>query len=216
VDQGRGEAMAPQGSEEFMPVDVDENTEIESLIQQPAVKSQHGRWTRKALVLLAVVACVAALAVYGTTGVRDGSQSTSVVQLVENDECTDLQGIEARCRYVQWDYSISKCNKHVDLTCVPTRARTNGKTCKEWCAQDNKGYICLRAQDNDGNCKGHKSHDRQSTENNGCDQSWGDQICQCGKKLCQDAHSCATHNVGRYGCNAEEKERCPKACKVCS
>merc|ERR1712062_22967 len=85
------------------------------------------------------------MGIYGTTGVRYGSQSTSVVQLIENDQCTDLQGIEARCKYVRWHHKISKCNKHVDVTCVPTRARTRG-TCNEWCAQRGLGYICLRAK----------------------------------------------------------------------
>jgi len=191
----------------------------ESLIEQPVVQSEHGRRMRYALVLVAVAACVTAVIMYRTGGVQIGRQSTDTVQLIqttiENDQCTSLQGVEARCKYAQWDSSISRSNDHVDVTCVPTRARTNGK-CSDWCAK--YGYICLRAQDNDGNCKVNKNHANRgkSTANNGCEQDWGDQICQCGKKLCQDAHSCASENMGRYGsCSEAEKRRCPVSCKVC-
>lgn len=207
-----------------MPVNLDENTEIESLIQQPAVESQHGRWTRMALALLAAAAGVAALAGYHATGPGHASQSISVMQLTENDECEKLTDSMANCPYVRWHHTISKSNSHVDLTCVPKRARTKGKTCKEWCEQGTLGYVCLRGQDNQGGakhnqCVANKNHDNRgkSADNNGCDQSWGDQICQCGKVHCHDAFSCATEKTGRYGhCNAEEKRRCPKACKVCS
>merc|ERR1719195_2595917 len=166
--------MTPQGSEEYMPVNLDENTEIESLIQQPAVESQHGRWTRMALALLAAAAGVAALAGYHATGPGHASQSISVMQLTENDECEKLTDSIARCPYVRWHHTISKSNSHVDLTCVPKRAHTKGKTCKEWCEQGTLGYVCLRGQDNQGGakhnqCVANKNHDNRgkSADNKG-------------------------------------------------
>eukprot|EP01051_Picozoa_sp_SAG22_P003441 SAG22_NODE_167_length_16764_cov_34.845245_5_plen_742_part_00 len=59
-------------------------------------------------------------------------------------------------------------------------ARTGGGNCNTWCAAHG-GRVCLHAQDQLGSsCDLDDNHDRQSTDNNGCDQNWGNQICGCG------------------------------------
>lgn len=51
--------------------------------------------------------------------------------------------------------------------------------CKTYC--EGQGKTCLRAQDADGgNCNLYDGHNRQTMLENGCLQSWGDQVCACG------------------------------------
>jgi hypothetical protein len=97
---------------------------------------------------------------------------------VETSNCPDVQG---------WDETIDitgLTTKTITLLCVSQHASTGGSSCTTWCSSrtDSSGnnYECIRAQDNAGGCNLDSRHSRQSTANNGCDQNWGDQICQCG------------------------------------
>ena len=58
-------------------------------------------------------------------------------------------------------------------------ATTGGQTCRQWC--NARGFSCHHAQDNTGStCNLDENHERKTTDNNGCDQGWGGQICGCG------------------------------------
>ena len=116
-----------------------------------------------------------------------------------------LAGDESVCRNIPntaWDHSI-----HVpDMTQVCTIfANTASGSCNTWCAAH--GLRCQFAQDNDGGCAPYPGHDRQSTANNGCDQTWGNQLCGCsqlgsGHRRLEDDHPdnenlTATHQLRR-------------------
>jgi len=96
---------------------------------------------------------------------------------VEYAECPGLH--ETTCgTNLNWHASVGV---RTDATkrCVPGWAMTSGGTCKQWC--DERGFVCLRAQDNHGGrCTLGPEHTRQTTDENGCLQQWGDQVCECG------------------------------------
>ena len=50
----------------------------------------------------------------------------------------------------------------------------------EWC--EDCELKCYRAQDNANECNLSPDHERKTTDNNGCEQDWGAQICQCGEQ----------------------------------
>jgi hypothetical protein len=57
-------------------------------------------------------------------------------------------------------------------------AATGGDNCNNYCAA--LGRPCMQAQDNVGACGIGGDHTRQDTDQNGCLQNWGGQICGCG------------------------------------
>ena len=52
--------------------------------------------------------------------------------------------------------------------------------CSQWCEQS--GLKCYRAQDDSNGCNLNADHERKTTDNNGCEQGWGSQMCQCGQQ----------------------------------
>jgi len=96
---------------------------------------------------------------------------------VQYVECPGLH--ETTCgTNLNWHGSI-QVRTDATKRCVPGFARTAGGSCREWCAD--RGFVCLRAQDSHGGrCNLWPEHTRQTTEDNGCLQKWGDQVCECG------------------------------------
>jgi len=108
---------------------------------------------------------------------------------VEYTECPGLH--ETTCgTNLNWHQSVGV---RTDATkrCVPGYARTGTgdsiqtrRSCTQWCEE--RGFVCLRAQDvvgHDivgGRCNLNPEHTRQTTEENGCLQTWNDQVCECG------------------------------------
>eukprot|EP00658_Telonema_sp_P-2_P066181 TRINITY_DN5525_c0_g1_i3.p1 TRINITY_DN5525_c0_g1~~TRINITY_DN5525_c0_g1_i3.p1 ORF type:complete len:184 (-),score=12.53 TRINITY_DN5525_c0_g1_i3:245-796(-) len=71
-------------------------------------------------------------------------------------------------------------NDHVDpqFEACHVRAQTQNGTCATWC--HNHNMTCVHAQDNvDGSCELDPRHTRQTIANNGCHQSWAEQVCGC-------------------------------------
>jgi len=96
----------------------------------------------------------------------DGVKGTSWCSVDENAWHHTIE------RHPQWAHKYS-------TICKPTHVSTGGQSCSAHC--ESKGYVCIRAQDNKGGCNLDGNHHRKSMDNNGCDQTWGDQVCQCGK-----------------------------------
>merc|ERR1719310_1768223 len=96
------------------------------------------------------------------------------------EECAGLSGTS--CKSVSgWHSTISLKAGDATKMCFTKVAQTSGTSCNSWCKKS--GLDCLRAQDNKGSgCDLDGNHQRKSTANNGCDQTWGNQLCQCGKK----------------------------------
>lgn len=76
----------------------------------------------------------------------------------------------------EWHPSIDM-SKYVGTTVCNVLVSTGGSTCADYCAS--QGETCRHAQDNNGGCELAAEHERQDTSQNGCLQSWGDQICGC-------------------------------------
>ena len=93
----------------------------------------------------------------------DGINPASYTQ-----ECSDI---------TEWHATIDMSSYSPTDVCTML-VSTSGSTCGDYCAS--QGRVCMHAQDNDGGCALAAAHDRQTTVNNGCDQTWGDQICGCG------------------------------------
>jgi len=68
-------------------------------------------------------------------------------------------------------------SEYVGTTVCNVLVSTGGTTCADYCAS--QGETCRHAQDNQNGCNLAAAHDRQDTSQNGCLQSWGDQICGC-------------------------------------
>eukprot|EP00658_Telonema_sp_P-2_P078073 TRINITY_DN7226_c0_g2_i5.p1 TRINITY_DN7226_c0_g2~~TRINITY_DN7226_c0_g2_i5.p1 ORF type:complete len:580 (-),score=30.45 TRINITY_DN7226_c0_g2_i5:300-2039(-) len=104
---------------------------------------------------------------------------------LDTDDCQDVvgmagPGVATGCNGVPLEAWISAppngsvCNLLV---------RTAGTTCAAFCSS--VGMRCLRGQDNVGNtCSPDPRHSRQSTADNGCQQSWNNQLCSCGLEEC--------------------------------
>ena len=71
----------------------------------------------------------------------------------------------------EWHSSID----HSESGCV-AEVRTEGGDCETFC--ESVGSRCIYAQDNInyGGCTLNSDHERQSTINNGCSQTWGAQV----------------------------------------
>jgi hypothetical protein len=73
--------------------------------------------------------------------------------------------------------SIDLSAAEVARTCA-VHAVTRGSTCHDFC--QGRGRRCAWAQDNRGSsCDLDGNHARQRTDENGCNQVWGNQICGC-------------------------------------
>ena len=54
-------------------------------------------------------------------------------------------------------------------------------------------------QDNvGGSCKLDKRHTRKRTSNNGCDQRWSNQVCECGKPCGMCTDTCMDMHIGTF------------------
>jgi hypothetical protein len=84
-----------------------------------------------------------------------------------NQECAEV---------TEWHPSIDM-SEYVGTTVCNVLVSTGGTTCADYCAS--QGETCRHAQDNQNGCNLAAAHDRQDTSQNGCLQSWGDQICGC-------------------------------------
>jgi len=99
------------------------------------------------------------------------------------------------CKISGWHSLVSE--RKGWALCPQTLVSTGGKTCSEHCKKF--GLQCARAQDNvGGSCKLDKRHTRKRTSNNGCDQRWSNQVCECGKP-CGTVNT--VHTVARRGCS---------------
>ena len=79
-------------------------------------------------------------------------------------------------------HSTVDTNTYVETEVCNLRVATAGGTCADYCAT--QGRVCRHAQDNTGDtCVLDAAHDRQTTEQNGCLQGWGDQVCGCGSLM---------------------------------
>jgi hypothetical protein len=108
--------------------------------------------------------------------------STPEATLPPEQECSDLNSdVQKSCAMPMWHDLINLEAQTVNMMCTPKLVLTKGSTCEQWCSSH--GYHCLRAQDNTKNtCNLDDKHTRQSTADNGCNQKWNNQVCQCGKK----------------------------------
>jgi len=95
--------------------------------------------------------------------------SAQVVQAAaETIDCSSMGGTDCGTSLGSWAGPS---------TCVH-QVSTNGGSCKSYCAVRN--MACAKGMDNSGTCTlNEDGHDRQTTEENGCLQAWGDQICAC-------------------------------------
>jgi len=110
------------------------------------------------------------------------ASTTTEAALPPEKECPKLNSdVQKSCGIDKWHDLINLDAKTVKMMCAPKLVLSKGSTCEQWCSKH--GYHCLRAQDNTKNtCNLDGKHTRQSTANNGCDQKWNNQVCQCGKK----------------------------------
>jgi len=77
---------------------------------------------------------------------------------------------------------VAKVDSKFSVVCTPTHALTRYRdTCETWCRAQK--LECVRGQDNRGGCKLDPRHSRKDTSNNGCNQKWNDQVCQCGASV---------------------------------
>jgi len=106
-----------------------------------------------------------------------------------------ITGVKQRCKAPSACASAEKGHKACEINdwhnlhvqerknwgyCAQTLVNTHGKTCTDHCKKF--GLQCARAQDNvGGSCKLDQRHTRQSTGNNGCEQKWHNQVCECGE-----------------------------------
>eukprot|EP01050_Picozoa_sp_SAG11_P019546 SAG11_NODE_3131_length_2664_cov_5.587914_1_plen_367_part_10 len=96
-----------------------------------------------------------------------------------NDIATDSY-VQQCSDTMEWHASIDMSSYSSTEVCN-VQVNTGGGTCADYCAE--QGRVCMHAQDNAaGGCDlGDLSmHERQDTSQNGCLQTWGDQICGCG------------------------------------
>ena len=93
-------------------------------------------------------------------------------------DCSGLDGYNEECpQLTEWHASIDM-SAYVGTAVCNVVVSTGGGTCADYCAS--QGGVCRHAQDNAGSgCELDPAHDRQNTEQNGCLQTWGDQICGC-------------------------------------
>lgn len=113
-----------------------------------------------------------------------GKKEVQGCRLPGGKTCNSLSG--------SWVPSIAENT----LQCADVVAWTNGGTCNKWCAD--RGFKCLRAQDNhrvSDACSLDPGHQRQTQEENGCNQQWKTQICTCGN----------VQMNGNVQCSEEEK-----------
>jgi len=96
---------------------------------------------------------------------------------------------DANGEYVEW--KVMDPEQFAMNAQVVTYARTNGKTCSQWCRAVHK-LPCVRGMDDahhqSTNLKGAKStqcsvwpkgHSRKTVKNAGCEQTWATQMCAC-------------------------------------
>merc|ERR1719210_2279974 len=114
-----------------------------------------------------------------TTTTTTTATTTTTTALPSEQECPGLVGTSCH-DIVGWHDTIELEAQDVDMICVAMLATTGGNTCATWC--ENAGYDCIRAQDDkDSVCTLDQNHTRQTTIDNGCQQSWHNQMCQCGR-----------------------------------
>ena len=93
----------------------------------------------------------------------------------------DSSSYTQQCNEItEWHPSIDLSGYAPSDVCT-VHVSTNDQTCNDYC--EGQGLTCHHAQDNaGGGCDlgDHALHERQSQDQNGCDQHWGDQICSCG------------------------------------
>eukprot|EP00658_Telonema_sp_P-2_P059656 TRINITY_DN487_c0_g1_i2.p1 TRINITY_DN487_c0_g1~~TRINITY_DN487_c0_g1_i2.p1 ORF type:complete len:835 (+),score=51.90 TRINITY_DN487_c0_g1_i2:2441-4945(+) len=112
----------------------------------------------------------------------------------KNLKAGDCDGLgERSCAPTDWipqDPGVPTC------TVLASAPASQKSTCSEFC--NDNGMVCVRGQDNTGdntNCGLDARHNRQTQDNNGCEQSWHNQVCQCAKPACGQ---CGQH--GRPAC----------------
>jgi hypothetical protein len=92
-----------------------------------------------------------------------------------------MKGFQAQCPTVigTFDKSILNSKEYKAPGACRALVLTRGKSCKQYCKT--QGLTCRYAQDNIGNsCKLDKRHSRKSLKENGCLQTWTNQMCACG------------------------------------
>jgi hypothetical protein len=97
------------------------------------------------------------------------------------DPCTglDVPGGDTICESItsgSWHNTVDM-SQYDDTAVCFIGAATGGDNCANYCAA--LGRSCMQAQDNVGACGIGGDHTRQTTEENGCLQNWGGQICGC-------------------------------------
>ena len=105
-----------------------------------------------------------------------------------NCDDVDAKSYEAECSdVIEWHESIDM-SLYVESEVCNLQVATGGGNCADYCA--NQGRVCRHAQDNSGGgCDtgdDMSMHERQDTSENGCLQTWGDQICGCGSLMTTD------------------------------
>ena len=106
------------------------------------------------------------------------TEAPSTSPNVHPQHMAECQSLSGPICYPQDSWHSSIQAREGWRTCPPHVTRTSGTTCSAACAA--AGLQCNRAQDNRGGCTLDSRHTRRTTENNGCEQRWNDQICQCG------------------------------------
>ena len=92
--------------------------------------------------------------------------------------CDGVEGYDSVCEGLTEFHPSVDQSSYIALPVCNVLVSTNGGTCKDYCAS--QGRVCRHAQDNLGaGCGLDSAHDRQTMEQNGCLQNWGNQICGC-------------------------------------
>ena len=92
--------------------------------------------------------------------------------------CDGVEGYDSVCEGITEFHPSVDQSSYIALPVCNVLVSTNGGTCKDYCAS--QGRVCRHAQDNQGQgCGLNAGHDRQTMEQNGCLQTWGNQICGC-------------------------------------
>jgi len=108
--------------------------------------------------------------VYETNQVSEG-ECEGVTNNSDSQKCSSV---------TDWHSSIMPVK--ASKLCIPVVTLTKQGTCKEFC--EDQAFECIRGQDNVGSgCGLDQNHERQTTADNGCNQKWNNQVCQCGHKI---------------------------------
>merc|ERR1719473_1597638 len=133
------------------------------------------------------VQVVACLPLGSKATIQESTQNTATAvpepaTLPPEQSCSALNSdVQKSCTMPMWHDLINLEAETVSMMCTPKLVLTKGSSCEQWCAKH--GYHCLRAQDNTENtCNLDDRHTRKNTADNGCNQNWNNQVCQCGKK----------------------------------